>query len=75
MSLVDPNYNGPYKCWSCRELYTLQIHNDTVDSLTPLSQEEYEKTHPAKPPSTMNISNARFGSGSSNNPPPRRNLF
>jgi|GEM_PF-6051543 len=59
MSLVDPNYNGPYKCWSCRALFTLKIHNDAVESCEPLSQEEYDKAHPAKPAFNMNISNAR----------------
>mgnify|MGYP001583434156 FL=1 len=71
MSLVDPNYNGAYKCWSCRELFTLQIQNDVVMSCEPLSQEEYDKQHPLKAPSNMNIQNARFG-GSGDT---RRGLF
>ena len=71
MSLVDPNYDGPYKCWKCRELFTLRIQGDAVVSCEPLSQEEYDKTHPPKAPSNMNISNARFGGGGDS----RRGLF
>jgi len=59
MSLVDTNYNGPYKCWSCRALYTLKVHNDAVESMEPLSQEDYDKAHPQKPAFNMNIGNAR----------------
>lgn len=59
MSLVDPNYNGPYKCWSCRALFTLQIKNDEVVSCEPLSQEEYDKAHPAKPTINMDVGRAR----------------
>ncbi len=66
MSLVDPNYNGPYKCWKCRELFTLKVQNDAVLSLEPLSQEEYEKTPPPKPAFNMNISNARSPRDSGN---------
>lgn len=49
MSLVDPNYKGPYKCWSCRQMFTIQIHNDAVESCEPLSQEEYDKLYAPKP--------------------------
>jgi len=59
MSLVDPNYDGPYKCWSCRALFTLKIHNDTVESCEPLSQEEYDKAHPPKPAINMTIGDTR----------------
>lgn len=70
MSLVDPNYNGPYKCWSCRALFTLQIKNDEVVSCEPLSQEEYDKAHPPKPPINMNVQDARNNTGNT-----RRGLF
>ena len=43
MSLVEPNYQGPYKCWKCRELFTIAIENNTVTSCEPLSQEEFER--------------------------------
>jgi hypothetical protein len=45
LSLVEPDYQGPYKCWSCRELFTIRIHDDVLESMEPLSQEDYEKQH------------------------------
>ena len=59
MSLVNPDYHGPYKCWSCRQLYTIDIKNNAVVSCEPLSQEEYDKAHPPKPSFDMNVGNAR----------------
>ena len=40
MSLVDPNYEGPFKCWKCRAYYRLSIHNSKVESLEAFSEEE-----------------------------------
>jgi len=62
MSLVDPNYNGPYKCWSCRELFTLQIQNDVVVSCEPLSQEEYDRLFAPKT-SELDAMRAKFRLG------------
>lgn len=43
LSLIEPNYHGPYKCWKCRELFMLAIENNVVKSCEPLSQEEFER--------------------------------
>lgn len=43
MSLVDPNFQGPFKCWKCKKLFNLVIHNNKVESLTPLDEEEIKK--------------------------------
>jgi len=43
MSLIEPNYRGAYKCWKCRELFTIVIENNEVKSCEPLSEEEFEK--------------------------------
>ncbi len=43
ISLLESDYNGPYRCWKCRELFTIDIHNSKVLSCEPLSDEEYEK--------------------------------
>ena len=43
MSLVEPDYQGPYRCWKCRELFTLKLENNEFKSCEPLSQEEFEK--------------------------------
>jgi len=43
LSLRDPNYDGPYRCWKCRELFSIKIEGNEVKSLEPLSQEEFER--------------------------------
>jgi len=43
LSLSDPSYQGPYRCWKCRELFTITMENNELKSCEPLSQEEFEK--------------------------------
>ncbi len=43
ISLVESNYQGPYKCWKCRELFTIKLENNDLKSCEPLSQEEFDK--------------------------------
>ena len=43
LSLLDADYEGPRKCWKCRELFTIVIKNNKLISCVPLSQEEFEK--------------------------------
>ena len=43
LSLVESNYQGPYKCWKCRVLFTLKLENNEVKSCEPLSQEEFDR--------------------------------
>lgn len=61
LSLVDPNYQGPYKCWSCKELFTIQIVNDVLKTIEPLSQEDYDKQHAKQ--SELEALRARFRRG------------
>ena len=42
-SLVDSSYEGPRRCWKCRELFTIRIENDELVSCEPLSEEEFER--------------------------------
>ena len=42
-SLTGADYQGPYKCWKCRELFTIEIANNKLKSFEPLSQEEFDK--------------------------------
>ena len=42
-SLSDLRYEGPYRCWKCRELYTILVENNELKSCQPLGQEEFEK--------------------------------
>lgn len=43
MSLVESSYEGPYKCWKCRTLFTLKLEDSEVKSCEPLSQEEFDR--------------------------------
>ena len=43
ISLVDDNYQGPYRCWKCRGLFTITMENNELKSCEPLSQEELDK--------------------------------
>ena len=43
LSLSDPNYQGPYRCWKCRELFTIKVENNELKSCESLSQEEFDK--------------------------------
>jgi hypothetical protein len=42
-SLADARYQGPYRCWKCRELYTILIEDGELKSFQPLTAEEFEK--------------------------------
>jgi len=48
LSLVEPNYTGPRRCWKCHELFTITILNNRVTSSEPMSEEEYQKQLAAK---------------------------
>lgn len=43
LSIVGSDYRGPYRCWKCRELFTIEMKNDELKSCEPLSQEEFDK--------------------------------
>ena len=43
LSLAQPVYQGPYRCWKCRELFTIKIADNELKSCEPLSQEEFDK--------------------------------
>ena len=43
-SLADSHYQGPFRCWKCRELFTIEIVNDELKSCELLTQEELERT-------------------------------
>ena len=33
LSLVESNYQGPYRCWKCRELFTIKMENNELKNL------------------------------------------
>ena len=43
MSLADLSYKGPYRCWKCRALFTINIEDNELKSCEPLSQEEFDR--------------------------------
>jgi hypothetical protein len=48
LSLVEPNYVGPRRCWKCHDLFTITIVNNRVTSSEAMSEEEYQKQMEAK---------------------------
>lgn len=48
VSLVESNYTGPYRCWKCRALFTVEIRNNALASYKPLSEEELKKQQELK---------------------------
>ena len=48
ISLVESNYDGPYRCWKCRGLFTIKIENDELKSWAHLSQEDFERQQQLK---------------------------
>lgn len=48
MSLVELNYVGPYRCWKCRALFTVEIKNDELISYKSLSEEDLKKQQQMK---------------------------
>ncbi len=43
LSLIESSYQGPYRCWKCRELFTISLEDNELKSCEPLSQEEFAK--------------------------------
>ncbi len=43
ISLLESSYQGPYRCWKCRGLFTIRLENSELKSCQPLSQEEFDK--------------------------------
>jgi hypothetical protein len=42
-SLLEPNYQGPYRCWKCRELFSISIENNEVMSMEPINEEQMKE--------------------------------
>jgi len=48
MSLIQEIFEGPYRCWKCRRLFTIRIENNKLKSCEPLSEEEFAKWQEAQ---------------------------
>ncbi len=36
-------FQGPFRCWKCKALFTLKAQNGEIKLLEPLSQESFDK--------------------------------
>ena len=43
MSLIEPDYEGPYRCLKCHALFTIELKNNELTSWEPLSEEDFQK--------------------------------
>ncbi len=43
MSLADPAYKGPYRCWKCRELFAIEIVDNILEDSGPFDQAESDR--------------------------------
>ena len=43
ISLAESVYEGPYRCWKCRRLFTVRIEDEELQAYEPLSEEKFEK--------------------------------
>ena len=48
MSLINSYYSGPYRCWKCRALFTIEIKNGELTSYETLSEEDFKRQQEAK---------------------------
>ena len=40
ISLLDANYQGPYRCWKCRELFMIALEDNKLIDCQPLTEDE-----------------------------------
>jgi len=43
LSLLESSYQSVYRCWKCRENFSIRIENNELKSCEPLSEEEFER--------------------------------
>ena len=48
ISFIESSYSGPYRCWKCRALFTIEIKNSQLISCEPMSEEELQKQQEMK---------------------------
>lgn len=47
-SLVDPVFDGPYKCWKCKELFHIRMEHGALKSIEPMSGDELARFEQAQ---------------------------
>ena len=48
MSLIESSYKGPYRCWKCRALFTIELKNNKLTAYKALSEETFKKQQEKK---------------------------
>jgi len=48
LSLVESSYEGSYRCWKCRALFTISLRNNELTHCEPLSEEELQRQQEIK---------------------------
>ena len=48
ISLFDPFYEGPYKCWKCREAALIRLENNQLTRCEAMTEDEFEKQQEMK---------------------------
>jgi hypothetical protein len=36
-------FQGPFRCWKCKALFTVKVRNGVLESCEPLAQEAFDK--------------------------------
>jgi uncharacterized Zn finger protein (UPF0148 family) len=42
-SLLEPDYQGPYLCWKCRQVFFIRIENNQVTHMEPITEERLKE--------------------------------
>ena len=42
-SLADPVYEGPYRCWKCRALFSIKMKNNKLEAMESITEEEFNR--------------------------------
>lgn len=48
ISLIETNYEGPYRCWKCRALFSITLKSNKLTSCEPMTEEELQKQQEIK---------------------------
>ena len=43
LSLIEAKYQGPFRCWQCRALFSIALEDGELKSCEPLSPAEFEE--------------------------------
>jgi hypothetical protein len=43
LSFLEPVYEGPFRCWKCKEAFLVAVESGVLKSWRPISEEQLEK--------------------------------